>query len=112
MASDAKTARVALVTGSGSGIGAAIAQQLAEEKHLVALVGRREDRLAAVADAITATGRTAKSIVADVTKESDVERAVAACAGAFGGLDVLVNNAGVGSGAALVGISPLAIGIP
>ena len=98
-----ETPSVALVTGAGSGIGAAVAQRLFEDGHRVALVGRREDRLVAVAKAITDAGGTAKPVVADVRSESDVERAVAECVGTFGGLDVLVNNAGIGSGAALVG---------
>jgi meso-butanediol dehydrogenase/(S,S)-butanediol dehydrogenase/diacetyl reductase len=99
----AETPRVALVTGAGSGIGAAVAQRLAEEGHTVALLGRREDRLAAVARAINDAGGTARGVVSDVTSESDVERAVSECVGSFGGLDVLVNNAGIGSGAALIG---------
>ena len=103
MASGDETGRVVLVTGAGSGIGAAVARQFAEERYSVALVGRRKDRLSAVAEMITGAGGTAEAIVADVTSEQAIEGAVAECVAAFGGLDVLINNAGVGSGAARIG---------
>jgi NAD(P)-dependent dehydrogenase (short-subunit alcohol dehydrogenase family) len=84
------TPRAVLVTGGGSGIGAAAAAVLAASGARVAVLGRRAAALAAVADA---TG--ALPLVCDTSDETQVARSVAAAAGEFGGLDGLVLNAGV-----------------
>jgi NAD(P)-dependent dehydrogenase (short-subunit alcohol dehydrogenase family) len=89
------TGKVALVTGATSGIGEATAAKLASEGAHVALVARRSEKLAEVVKAIEAGGGVAKAIAGDVTKEEDIERAVHETVEAFGGIDVLVNAAGI-----------------
>ena len=86
--------KVGLVTGGGSGIGRAIALELAAAGAAVTVVGRRPSPLAAVVAEIQAAGGQALAIPADVSRSSDVAQAVAATASTFGGLDILVNNAG------------------
>ncbi len=83
---------VAIVTGGGSGMGAAIAETFAREGAHVAVVDVDADAAKAVARKI---GNTAIAIKCDVTKRSDIDAAVVETASAFGGLNVLVNNAGV-----------------
>src|SRR5918999_243298 len=93
--------KVALVTGSSSGIGEAIARALAAEGATVVLAARRADRLQANADEIVAGGGTAVALTVDVSSEADVERLFATTMERFGRLDVLVNNAGVTDGGPL-----------
>jgi 3-oxoacyl-[acyl-carrier protein] reductase len=83
---------VAIVTGGGSGMGAAIAETFAREGGHVAVVDVDGDAAKAIARKI---GNTAIAIKCDVTKRSDIDAAVVETASAFGGLNVLVNNAGV-----------------
>ncbi|MEU6347079.1 SDR family NAD(P)-dependent oxidoreductase [Streptomyces sp. NPDC046977] len=90
--------KVALVTGAGSGIGEATAEQLAREGAAVALVGRRAGLLEEVADRIRWAGGTALPIPADVSVAEEVQAAVAATVDAFGALHLAVNNAGVTGG--------------
>jgi 3-oxoacyl-[acyl-carrier protein] reductase len=87
--------RVALVTGASSGLGLHFAQVLAEAGAAVALVARRSDRLAALADKIARTGGRAAPFSADVCDRADMIRAFDATERAFGVVDILVNNAGV-----------------
>jgi len=87
--------RVALITGAGSGIGAATGRLLAREGASVALVGRTPRTVEAVAKEIRAAGGRALAIPGDVSVEADVGRAVAQAVEAFGRLDILVANAGV-----------------
>ena len=84
--------KIAIVTGAGSGIGRACALALAREGASVALVGRRKDR---IEDAAREAGTSAIAIAADVSKQTDIERVIERAVGAFGGLNVLVNNAGI-----------------
>ena len=93
------TDRAAIVTGASSGIGLAVARMLAEEGHAVTLVARRPGKLEAAYEALRADGLEVQRVAADVGAEDDVVRAVAAHREAYGRLDVLVNNAGVGIGA-------------
>jgi rhamnulose-1-phosphate aldolase/alcohol dehydrogenase len=86
--------RVALVTGAGSGIGRAIALRLAAEGACVVVADRDADSAAAVAAEIGGTD-AAVALTADVTDEEQVGAAVAAAALSFGGVDLVVNNAGL-----------------
>ncbi|MER8518880.1 MULTISPECIES: SDR family oxidoreductase [unclassified Mesorhizobium] len=83
--------RVAVITGASSGIGEALARELLSEGYRVALLGRRLERVAALADEL---GEGAIAIQADVTDRDSIAGA-AARVQEFGGADVLVNNAGV-----------------
>lgn len=86
--------KVALVTGAGSGIGAAAARRLAVEGAAVVLAGRRTEPLDAVAQAITDGDGRAAVRTADVTVEPDVRELVGFCVRTYGRLDVAFNNAG------------------
>jgi short-subunit dehydrogenase len=85
----------ALVTGASSGIGRAIALELARQGVRQVLVARRGDRLAEAADEIRALGGQAEVVVGDVTDDATRCQALELAQTNFGGLDVLVNNAGV-----------------
>ncbi|MEJ2857418.1 MULTISPECIES: SDR family oxidoreductase [unclassified Saccharothrix] len=87
------TNRTAVVTGAASGIGAEIALVLARSGARVALLARRGDRLADIADKIKAEGGQALAVTADVT--GDLTATAAAVQDAFGRVDLVVNNAGV-----------------
>jgi 7-alpha-hydroxysteroid dehydrogenase len=89
-----------VVTGGGTGIGAACARKAAAEGAKVTICGRTQSRLDATADRIRSAGGEVSTVVADVTLEEDVVRLMAS-ASAFGnGLDGVVANAGGGGGLA------------
>ncbi|MCU1644072.1 MAG: pldh-t [Nocardia sp.] len=88
------TTRIALVTGAASGIGKAIAQRLAAEGACVVLADLDGDKATAVAAEI-GSADVAIGMRADVTDETQVQAAVDACVLAFGGIDLVVNNAGL-----------------
>jgi NAD(P)-dependent dehydrogenase (short-subunit alcohol dehydrogenase family) len=88
------TGKVCLVTGASSGLGAIIAEVLAEAGGRVVLVVRRFDRLRQVSETIGAGGREAQPIVCDVTNEANVREVVETISEKYVSLDVLVNNAG------------------
>lgn len=83
----------ALVTGGSSGLGLALARMLREEGHELTLVARRPEPLAAAANELGAT-----AIAANLSDADECVRVVAAHAERFGGMDVLVNSAGIGIG--------------
>jgi NAD(P)-dependent dehydrogenase (short-subunit alcohol dehydrogenase family) len=87
--------KVALITGGTSGIGEATAVLFAEEGAGVAITGRDEKRGRAVAERIAKDGGKAIFVRSDVRKTEECRRAVDETLGAFGGLDILFNNAGV-----------------
>jgi 3-oxoacyl-[acyl-carrier protein] reductase len=89
--------QVAIVTGAGGGIGAAIARRLARMGALTFLCGRRHSALEATATAILKAGGRAEVAECDVTDLAAMERVAALVEGKAGRLDILVNNAGVGS---------------
>lgn len=89
------TGRVALVTGGGQGIGAAIAQRLAAGGAAVGIVDLNEAGAKSVAEEITSAGGTAVAVAADITDRDQVAAAVDRVAESLGGLHILVNNAGV-----------------
>lgn len=89
--------KAALVTGASAGIGRESAYALAREGANVALAARREGRLTEFAEEIEAEAGVETLVVpTDVTDDAQVEAMIEATVGAFGGLDVLVNNAGIG----------------
>ncbi len=100
----------AIVTGSGQGVGRGIALALAAEGAAVALVGRTEAKLAAVAAEIEKPGGTALPIVADVTRPGDIRRCVEATVGGLGGIDILVNNAQITALGAILEVTDEAFG--
>lgn len=87
----------AILTGASSGIGRALARELAAAGVKLALFARTADKLNAVADEIKAKGGTALTVAGDVTSPDDRERLVRTAVEAFGGLDLLINNAGIAS---------------
>jgi 2-deoxy-D-gluconate 3-dehydrogenase len=87
--------RVALVTGASRGLGRAMALALAEAGADIALVARSADGLKETADAVSARGRRALALPADVTVAAEVDAAVKSALDAFGSVDILVNNSGV-----------------
>jgi len=87
--------RKALITGASSGIGEALALQMAAEGATVALGARRKDRLDDLAGRIETDGGTAVAIEADVADEEQAKNLVETAHSELGGLDCLVNNAGV-----------------
>jgi short-subunit dehydrogenase len=89
--------RRTLITGASSGIGRALAVELANAGTKLAVVARSEDKLNELAAELRAKGADVLVIAADVTVEADRARMLAETQSRFGGLDVLINNAGVGS---------------
>ena len=87
--------RVALVTGAAQGIGAEVARRLAQGGAKVGVLDLSLEAASAVAGEITAAGGTAIGLAADVSKRDQVQAAVDTLVGAFGGVQILVNNAGV-----------------
>ena len=87
--------KVVAITGASSGIGEATALALAEEGAAVALAARRMDRISDLAERILAAGGNAKPFETDVTDEAQAGEFIAGAKEHLGGLDVLVNNAGV-----------------
>ena len=88
--------KVALVTGASSGIGAAIARRLAALGLKVALVARRAERLEALQAELERSGAQALALAADLRHEAEVARLFQTVRAAWGGVDVLINNAGLG----------------
>lgn len=93
--------RHALITGGGTGIGAAIARALAGEGAAVSLAGRRKEPLAQVAASLP----NANVVVADITRQTDCEAMVAAARQAAGPVDIVIANAGAAESAPAAKIS-------
>lgn len=89
--------KVALITGGGTGIGQAIAERFAKEGAAVVVTGRRKDKLDPVVHAIEQNHGRALAVAGTVTDEAHVRSAVEQTLRAFGTLNVLVNNAAIGS---------------
>src|SRR6187401_1292670 len=87
--------QTAIVTGASRGIGKAIAQRLAAAGAKVACVARSADKLKETADAITADGGTAEVHPCDVTDSAAVSKLIEDLAEKWGGIDIVVNNAGI-----------------
>jgi NAD(P)-dependent dehydrogenase (short-subunit alcohol dehydrogenase family) len=90
--------QVAVITGGSVGIGLAVANGLAAEGVNLVLCARNEERVVQAANLISTTfGVNTLGIAADVTKAEDIERLVTQTKAEFGGVDILINNAGTGS---------------
>lgn len=87
--------KVAIVTGATKGIGRACAEEYAKEGGKVTLAGRSEDLGQAAAEEITAQGGQAMFVACDVSDSSQVNNMVAATVERFGGLDIMLSNAGI-----------------
>jgi short-subunit dehydrogenase len=86
-----------LLTGASSGIGKALAEQLGHGGARLVLAARSEDKLQAIATSLASQGFDVAAVATDVTSESQRQRALQFTAQRLGGLDILINNAGVGS---------------
>lgn len=86
--------RVAIVTGSARGLGAATARKLAEEGARVVITDIQAEQANKTAQALIEDGLQAHCIIADITKSADVQRLVEQTIAHFGGVHILVNNAG------------------
>jgi NAD(P)-dependent dehydrogenase (short-subunit alcohol dehydrogenase family) len=90
--------KTAVVTGASQGIGFAVAQALAREGVKVALCARNEERINSAAESIRSEfGVTTVGVAADVSVATDIDRLVQAVEESFGGVDILIDNAGAGS---------------
>jgi len=87
--------KVAAITGGGTGIGAAVARALHERGARIVLNGRREDVLAQLATSLDSSGRTVAIVAGDVARPDTAQRLVSVAVERFGGLDILVNAAGI-----------------
>ena len=87
--------KVAIVTGAAGGIGMATAVRLGSEGASVVAVDLHAAALAETVEAVEAAGGAATGVAADVTRNDEVERYVAAAVATYGGIDVLFNNAGI-----------------
>lgn len=92
----------ALVTGASAGIGRAVALKLGGEGYRIAFCARREKRLSELADEIEKAGGTALPITCDLRDEIQIDGMFETIDAEFGGLDVLVNNAGIGRNTPLI----------
>ena len=84
-----------IITGASSGIGEAVARQLASEGHRLVLAARRADKLEALAREINPSGKRVIVAATDVTKAGDLETLVARARSVFGAVGAVINNAGI-----------------
>lgn len=91
------TAKIALVTGAGTGVGRAVAIALAKAGYNLVLAGRRKEPLDAVAAEINTIGQQALGVPTDVSQRQSILDLFAKTKASFGRLDVLFNNAGIGA---------------
>jgi len=98
--------KVAIVTGAGTGLGAACARIAVREGADVVLVGRRAGKLEETADGLRDGPGRAVVVAGDVALESTATAALDAAVGAFGGVDILINNAGIHAHPLLVHETP------
>lgn len=101
------TGKVAVVTGGGRGIGRAIAEALADHGATIVVCGRSVETLDGTVQALRARSRQAHALPLDVSSDGDVARAKEWLEGEMGGIDVLVNNAGIDPHYASIENTPL-----
>ena len=93
--------RAAIITGGSSGIGLAIARALGQDGYGVTLSARRPDKLEAAAEGLRDEGLDVNAVPANMADEEEIKRLAESHKERFGRLDVLINNAGIGIGAAV-----------
>jgi 3-oxoacyl-[acyl-carrier protein] reductase len=91
------TGKVVLITGASAGIGQACARAFAQEGARLVLTGRRQERLDELKQEAKKAGTEAISVIGDAREESTAIKAVEAATQAFGRIDILINNVGVGN---------------
>lgn len=89
--------KVAIVTGASSGLGVAFARGLAEAGADIVIGARRKDRLEETRALVEETGRRCVAVVTDVTRPEDCQALAEAAVAELGAVDILINNAGVGT---------------
>jgi NAD(P)-dependent dehydrogenase (short-subunit alcohol dehydrogenase family) len=89
------SSKVAIITGGGSGIGKEVAKRLVQAGASVVIGGRDEDKLKQAAADIDQTGKQVRYLAGDIAKPNTATALVSLATEAFGGLDILINNAGV-----------------
>ncbi|KAH8082437.1 hypothetical protein BXZ70DRAFT_1012289 [Cristinia sonorae] len=101
------TPNVAVITGSAQGIGKAIALRLAEDGFAVVVsdLGTKQDKMDALVEEVRSKGGRAVAIPTDVTKEADIINLVDKTVEEFGGLDVMIANAGIGNASTFLEMS-------
>lgn len=95
------TEKITLITGAGSGIGRGVALALAHEGANVVVVGRRKHKIEETVEAIWESGGGGIAVKADVSQPEDVDRLVKTTLENYDGVDILINNAGIGGGGPL-----------
>ena len=101
--------KVAIITGGSEGLGRAAAQKLAEEGARVAICARRKDVLENAAAAIKAkTGRDVLAVPTDVTRPEDIKKLVDTVVARWGGVDIVLNNAGISASSGLLDVDDAA----
>ena len=98
--------RVALITGVGPGLGAALARRFAQEGFALGLVARHADFIDELARELSTSARKAIGVVADVSRPDEVKSAVARVRSELGTINVLLHNASASSGEGLLGTTP------
>src|SRR3954466_12372812 len=91
------SAKVAIITGAGTGVGKAVALALVRDGYAVVLAGRRTDKLAETAAEAKALGGKSLEVQTDVSDQASVQALFTKAKNAFGRVDVLFNNAGIGA---------------
>lgn len=87
----------AIITGGGRGLGKAVALTLANEGANIGITGRNEENLKKTVEELSSLGVKATYAVFDIDKEEDVKKGIAQLANDLGGIDILINNAGIGT---------------